>query len=441
MVTSNREMPFTYAAVPERSALHHVFRLSQQRSLYGELLLWGLLIGCFVGIDWIAAYRDALHSMIALALVPFQLLPGFVKVLCKKKKRIEDLSESARFGAFDKHLLRRITQEVLDKLHIEQNQVNVFITADKELNAFAVNVGLSHFLPQFRGVYLHRQTLHLMSPQELRSWIGHELGHLFPYALRSEQSIGLRLVAGSLIALFVLQWVGVRDGFGFMVVFGVCWLFFYLTSLSRLRLSQVVEYLCDECGCIAAGANASITDLVRASQESLAHFNLMMYVKQLSSEGKTVSEQDAIRVYEEALGYGPTDVERTRQRIHEAIRQRSESNGGLSLRGLIDFMWRDPTSDSPAAQARHELQQLHQALQKLPTVDWYSRSDWNGQSILHDDQIEDLVQTLIANPAHLLVPLMEEAQVGDALSHPSYRNRIIYLWQNRDAIEKNVPQQ
>lgn len=428
---------FQYASVPTREALHRRFQTAQGNAVYGEFILWGLLFVCLFGIDWSAAYRDALHSMVALALFPFQMLPGLIKTVTKKKKRIEDLSESARFGVFDKHLLRRTTQDVLDKLSIQKEHVNVFITADKDLNAFAVSFGLSRFFPQFRGIYLNRQTMHLTSPEELRSWIGHELGHLFPYALRADQSMGLRLIVGALLSLLVLQWVGVRGGVGFFVVIGVGSFFFYITSLTRTRLSQVVEYLCDEFGCVAAGANAAVTDLVRASHESLAHFNLMMYVKQLAAEGKTASEQDAIRVYEEALGYGSTDVERTRKRIHEAIRQRRQQNGGLSLSGLIDFMWRDPSSDSPAAEAREELKRIHKVLQKLPMIDWFAQSGWDGKTILRDDQLDDLVEELITKPDHLLVPLVEEVQADGELTHPSYRNRIIYLWVNHDAIAKS----
>jgi Zn-dependent protease with chaperone function len=427
---------FQYAPVPDRATLHQRFQAAQRYAVYGEFALWGLLLVCLFGIDWSAAYRDALHSMIVLAVFPIQLLPGLIKTLTKKKKRIDELSESTRFGVFDKHLLRRTTQEVLDKLGISKEHVNVFVTADKEMNAFAVNVGLSRFFPQFRGVYLNRQTLHLMSPDELRSWIGHELGHLFQYAIRADQSIGLRLIVGSLLPLLVFQWVGFRNGYGFMAVIAVSWAFLYVTSWTRSRLSQVVEYLCDEVGCVAAGANAAVTDLVRASRESLARFNLLMYVQQLAAEGKIASELDAMRVYEEALGYGTTDIERTQKQIHEVIRQRRQKNGGLSLRGLIDFMWNDPSADSPAAEAREELKQMHRILQRLPTVDWFADSDWDGRSIMRDDQLDDLVEALIKAPDRLLVPLVEEAQADEDLSHPSYRNRIIYLWVHRDAIAK-----
>jgi hypothetical protein len=219
-----------------------------------------------------------------------------------------------------------------------------------------------------------------------------------------------------------------------MAVFGVCWIFFTVTSLSRARLSQVVEYLCDEFGSKAAGVNAAITDLLRASRESLAQFNLQMYALQLAAEGKASSETDALRIYEESLGFGPTDSEETRKRIHEIIRQRRETQNGLSLTGLIDFMWRDPTSDSKVAEMRDQMRLAHQAMQRLPTIDWFDRTDWDGKSILRDDQIQDLVATLVANPTHLLVPLMEEIQAGHALTHPSHRNRIIYLWHHREAI-------
>jgi hypothetical protein len=81
---------------------------------------------------------------------------------------------------------------------------------------------------------------------------------------------------------------------------------------------------------------------------------------------------------------------------------------------------------------------MHRILQKLPTVDWFSESDWDGKSIMRDDQLDDLVEALIRAPDRLLVPLVEEAQADEALTHPSFRNRIIYLWVHREAISKSA---
>lgn len=425
------------SSIPKRIDLYKQFASSQRWAAMCEYSLWALiLLGVFL-IDWNWAIQNWTVALVGLALVPMQMLPGILMIAFKKKKRIEDLSESARFGVFDKHILAKVASDVMNVLQIPKTKVNVFITGDKELNAFAVSLGVFRFLPQFRGVYLNRQTLHLMGPQELKSWIGHELGHLFPFALRIDQTIFSQIIAGSLLGLFTLQNLNGLEGYGFFIVLAVCWIFFYVLALPRSGMSQIVEYLCDEFGCKVAGPNAAVTDLLKAGCETSAYTHLAIHVMKLAREGRKISESDAFAVYESVLGYGPIDIERTRQRIHETMKQKQVANQSLSIKGLIDHMWKEPTSENEANDELGAEIELYDRLQSMPLIDWEEVTEWDGQSIMTDQQIQRLVDAIDASPESLLFPVTSEVNTGENKSHPSFRNRIIYLWKNREAIMKS----
>ena len=412
---------------PNREKILQRFQTGQAVGFALEIGLFVLAIGLLPFIRWQQLQQEWITAVVVALLVPMQFIPGLVQILAINKKDINELNETARFGVFDKHTLRDLVDSVLRDLNIPKKKVRVFVTASKEINAFAVSFGLSRFFPFLRGVYLNRKTLHLTTPQELRSWIGHELGHLFPYALRMDQAAGLQLLAGTIISLIVFQNVGTLGGFGFMIVAGVAWVFLYITSWPRANLSQVCEYLCDEFGAKASGIEAAITDLLKTGAAQEAEFELQMYVLKAAREGRAPSEEAAFRIYESVIGFEPEDVEQTKKRVLAAIQDSKKSSQGLSISGLLDFFWRDPAGSPEAAEQRDQLLALHEQLQKMPFIDWKQITQWNGTSILTAQQIERLVQLLVSSPKAALFRIPGEFQTGEALTHPSFRNRILYL--------------
>lgn len=414
-----------------------------ERFARAQWLGWILELGCIVMslallvmIDWPSVGQDPFYSSIVLLLVPMQMVPSLVHVLAIKKKSIDQLSQSARFGVFDKFELHKVVNDVLRDLNIPQHRVKVFITASKDVNAAAVGIGLSRLLPTLRGIYLNRKTLHLVTPAELRCWVGHELGHLFPYAMRMDQAVLLRLLAGSMLALFVYQQCGLFGGLGIMAAVASAYGFLFVTSIPRSQYSQVVEYLCDDFGAQAAGVNVAIVDMIRTGAAHEAEFELGCHIIELGRQGKTVSEQEAFRIYESVLGYEPEDIESTKKRIQQAIQQKNANRSIFSIREIFDFLWNDPDSHSDEAERRDELLANRKALQQMPALDWKSIARWNDHDSITDEQVEQLVMALEKSPHMLLFRTMEEVQAGEELSHPSFRNRILYLWRNRAAIEE-----
>lgn len=425
-------------AIPRRDEIHARFERGQALGWVLEIMLFIIAFGLLPLIDWGALKQDWISTSAVMLLVPMQFLPSLVQILACKKKEIEDLSETAKFGVFDKHNLRQIVDSVLKDLQIPKRKVRVYITNSKQINAFAVSFGLSRFLPFVRGIYLNRKTLHITTPQELKSWIGHELGHIFPYALRLDQAALLQLIAGAVLSVVVYQQIGPLNGFGFIITVGVAWLFLYLTSWPRSTLSQVCEFLCDEYGARASGIEVAITDLLKVGSATEAEFEILMYVTQAAKNGEVPTEEAAFRIYEESLGFELEDVEQTKKRVKAAMKEYRQSEPGLSVAGLLDFFWRDPSDASEKAEQRDGMLRVYDLIQNVPRAEWKEITRWDGKSTLTPAQIDRLIAELEADNDLILFRVAEEFQVGEAKTHPSFKKRIMYLWKNRTEIE-SVP--
>ncbi len=422
--------------VPAQDQLIEQLDRSNRLATGWQSLLLFVGAGLAIVIDWPWVVVNPLFSLLAILLVPSQYLPSTMMMLLKKKKLIEELSEGFRAGVFTKPMLLSLVRETAQKLGIDSRRVPFYLTRDKDLNAYAVSVGLSSLLPAIRGVYINRQTLHVSTVSGLKATVGHELGHLFPYELKWHGGWLVKLCFGGLLALFVLQKMGDPSAWGLIAATGAAWVFLYLNSVPSARMSQPIEFLCDGLGAKASGVEAAISDLLNMGNECQAQYELSIAALKLAGQGKAISDSEAMRIYEDALGYGATDVDSTLARIHEAIANEKKSNKDLSIRGLIDFMWRDNVNDSNLSGARNEAIELYDKLESLPTIDWKELSQWDPAVDLTEQRINTLVDALLAHPTKLLFVLPTEPVAEADLSHPSFRLRILYLWKNRKAIEQ-----
>ncbi|MGV3483008.1 MAG: M48 family metalloprotease [Planctomycetaceae bacterium] len=428
-----------WSDVPDQAALIDQLERSNRLAIGWRTVLWLASAAFALAIDWQWVLDQPLYSLLALSLVPSQFLPGLVAMLVKKKKPVEELSEGFRAGVFSKTSLLSTIQETAQSLGIDARAIPFYLTRDKDLNAYAVSIGLSRWMPSIRGVYINRQTLHVSTPSGLKSTIGHELGHLFPYELKWHGGLLAKLTFGGLLALFVLQKAGDPSAFGLIAATGAAWGFLFLDSLPAARMSQPVEFLCDGLGAKASGVEAAISDLLNFGNESQAQYELSIAALKLAGQGKAINDAEAMKIYEDALGYGPTDVDSTLARIQEAVAKEKAAKGEMSIKGLIDFLWRDNVADSHLAQAREEAIALFEMLDKLPRIDWKEITGWHPEAQLEPHRIEALVQELRTHPEMILFAMPTEPRGNVDLSHPSFRMRILYLWKNRAAIESLRP--
>jgi Zn-dependent protease with chaperone function len=421
--------------VPEQAQLLERLEKSNSLAKKWQFILLIASVGLVFAIDWAWVEAQPIYTAVVMLLVPSQFLPGVVMTLMKKKKRVEELSEGFRAGEFNKPLLLSVIRETAQTLGIDQRKIPFYLTRDKDLNAYAVSVGLSSMLPSIKGVYINRQTLHVSTPQGLKATIGHELGHLFPYELHWNGGWLVKLAFGGLLALFVLQMTGDPSAWGLIAATGAAWGFLYLDSIPRARMSQPIEFLCDGLGARASGVEAAISDMLNFGNECQAQYELSIAALKLASQGKAINDVEAMKIYEESLGYGPTDVDGTMARIREAVANEKTAKKELSVSGLVDFMWRDNVADSNMAEARDQAIALFEILEKHPQIDWKEITQWDPEVVLDEQRISRLVDEIVANPDKLLFVIPTEPAGNEDLSHPSFRLRILYLWKNRKAIE------
>jgi Zn-dependent protease with chaperone function len=421
--------------VPDQNVLVEQLRRSNQLATRWHLFLGVGAVGLAFLIDWQWVMREPLYTMLVLLLVPSQYFPSVATTLLKKKKRVEDLSENFCAGEFSKPLLLSTIREAAVTLGIDHRKVPFYLTRDKDLNAYAVSIGLSSLLPSVRGVYINRQTLHVSTPQGLKATIGHELGHLFPYELKWHGGWLAKLCFGGLLALFVLQKTGDPSAWGLIAATGAAWGFLFLDSIPHSRMSQPIEFLCDGLGAKASGLEAAISDLLNFGNECQAQYELSIAALKLAAQGKAINDAEAMKIYEESLGYGPTDVDSTMARIQEAVANEKTAKKDLSISGLVDFMWRDNIVDSNASEARDAAIAAFEVLNQMPQIDWKEVTDWDPEVELSDTQIKALIDEITANPQKLLFVIPTEPLGNESLSHPSFRKRILYLWKNRKQIE------
>ena len=396
------------------------------------LVVGSIILAATIRWEWVL--QEPIYSLIAVSLVASQVIPGILIVTAKKKKRIEELSEGFNAGVFDKNSLVNLIRETAKSLGIDVRNLPFYLTRDKDLNAAAVSIGFTRLLPTIRGIYIHRQVLHVSTPQGLKATIGHELGHLFPYDLKWNGAILLKLAFGGLLALWVLQVSGQANGFGLLMAVAAAWGFLFLDSIPRSKMSQPIEYLCDGLGAKASGVEASITDLLNFGNESQAQYELSIAALKLAKEGRAINTQEAMEIYNDALGYGHTDVDATMKRIQDAVSQQKTDNRDLSIKGLLDFVWKDNVADSGESDARDQAIQNYEAIEAIPHVDWKTITQWQPDEILDTQPVQELIDHLRSNPNEPLFLLATELPSDAFASHPSFRSRIMYLWKNRDAI-------
>jgi hypothetical protein len=134
------------------------------------------------------------------------------------------------------------------------------------------------------------------------------------------------------------------------------------------------------------------------------------------------------------LGFEAEDIEQTKKRVKAAMKEYRQTQPALSVSGLLDFFWRDPSNDSERAEQRDSMLRIYELLQNVPRADWKSITRWDGKSTLTSLQIDALVQELLADSDLVLFRIPDEFQVGEAKSHPSFKKRILYLWTNQTQI-------
>lgn len=389
-----------------------------------------VLIGvCCWTIDWKTVIQDPWVTTIAICVMvgPFGI--GLVQHWAQKKKEVDQLQEFTRFGQYDKYMLRRLFNETLDKLNLPHERLPFYITADRSMNAFAAHYGLGSFIKSLNGVYLNRQVLHKLEPDEVQDIIGHELGHYYRYYIVADRYRIVTLLLGALVGIVAAQWVGMDNLLGYVALSVCAGVFWRLSTMPYARNGQTIEYLCDDLGAHVNGVEVSINGLLKLGAEAEAHLEIQ-HQALLSSGNSKLTGREILQAIETAIPYGHTSQEDLEKAVDKAIQRRKEA--GPSLIGFLGYVWNSEADASIDEQLEAQAAK-HKLLQKLPRIDWESLLADSRKLKLDRAGVERLVDILESQPAAVLFRTPDAFGSHDV--HPPLKLRILYLWRNRKEIE------
>jgi Zn-dependent protease with chaperone function len=421
-------MAETTTTVPRRSDL--IAQMQRANRFAWAMLAFEIaLIGVACAIvDWGWVMREPIFTAVAIFATAGPFAKSIAIHWAEKKKRIEDLKEATRFGQFDKYFLQRLFRETLAKLRLPEENLPVYIVANRSMNAAALHVGFGSFLKSLNGIYLNRQVLHKLEPAEVQDLMGHELGHYYKYYLVIDRFRIVTVILGSLFGILAVQLIGLDDWLGYLLLMFVTGSAWWLSSLPYARNATAIEFLCDDFGAQVGGVFASIHGLLKLGLSSEVECVVMQQAI-LSKVAGNLNPTELIETIFGAIPYGHATREEIEDRVNRELKKR-ESEKSKSLMGLLRYMW---NSDSDA-DAAHELEEEARKLAKLqtkPRLDW-ERLLRNPTHIEFDESgMRQLIDLIEAQPERLLFRIPEEP----GAVHPPLRTRILYLWHNRSEIE------
>lgn len=421
------------AAVPSREQLLASLSSANRIAWIWLLVQAAILVAVIPMIDWRELADQPIVSIVLIGVVVGPTFTSAVMFWAGQKKEIGDLKEQTRFGPYDKHKLRRLFDETVEKLGLPRKRIPVYITADKCLNASAVNVGLLSFWSALNGIYLNRQLLHRLEPEEVQDIMGHELGHYYKHYLVTMRADSLTILVGALVGMWVAQQLDLFNSFGIIASLVIGGAFGKLSGLLWAQHGPTVEYLCDDLGAQVNGVHWSISGLMKLGADGEMQSEIYQQAI-LSRKHGSVSPREIVESIEKATPYGDIDPEELSRQVDRMVKSTASDNRGVSVGGFLDYLWNSEKNADIDEQIEDQAKTLA-AMASVPRIDWESTLPNPNRLYFDMESAQRLVELIEREPDKVLFRLpTETGAVADV--HPPLRDRVLYLWKNRAAIEQ-----
>ncbi len=388
-----------------------------------------VLVGCL--IDWKQAIAEPLVTTVAIGAIVGPFTMGLLRFWLGKKKRIDDLQEHTRFGEFDKHRLRSLYQDTLRRLGLPDDRLPVFIVADKSMNAMMMHVGMGGFLRFMNGIYLHRQVLHKLNADEVQDIMGHELGHYYKHYILADRFRGLTLILGAMAGLCVAQRLGAEGAFTIFALIACSQGLWWLAAIPFARHAMAIEYLCDDLGAQVHGVATSVSGLMKLGAEAEIRTAVQQQAVFSANRGN-LNAREIVEAIEAAIPYGHASPGELQAAVEKQLKRRSQE--GATVGGFLHYMWNSDVDAEMTEEFEKETRKL-KALKMIPRLDWESLLDDPQQLTFSERSLARLVKLIETRPEGALFQTAEALGETDGM-HPPLKQRILYLWYNRQEIEQ-----
>lgn len=415
---------------PSRQTL--LSHYAKTEAMCRTILFFEAAVGA-VALYWIVFHAERPFGpwpWVALAIGGLGVFRWFMHHVFLSKKRIEDIRPDARFGEHTRDSLVKLSAGVFARLGLKPGCVPVFLTRAKDVNAHAIRCELWPGLHVFNGVFLNRSIIHLLDERELASVIGHELGHVIPYApLLSRTYIVHSLVAG--VLSFALVAAFKYPGVAFVGPIAILALLNLIIAFPHLRLSRGIEFLCDDFGAQAAGLLPALSTEFKMAAESETRQELLRRTLESRKKGSQLNLTDLVEAYEEAVPFGKADPQQFEQEFQKLSSAKQQSARNISVGGFLSYIGGSGDTASAEEFIDEQIKQLT-LVKGLPLLPVDRLPYLLGSTGWTIEAAERLVSEIERNSRSVLFQLEHELD-DRGVTHPNVSRRLLYLWRNRTA--------
>ncbi len=342
---------------------------------------------------------------------------SFLYLAAQKRKRIEDLRAEVRFGSLGKQDIIEAVSSVFQKMGLPQDAAVVYVTGDKNVNAYAVSAGFGFLSKKMRQVILNRATLHSLDKEELRTVIAHELAHIYRYPMTFYRAALLRSLLVGLVGVAI--WSRIPSAIVVIIILGV---YQWVLNLVFGKYSRTIEYLCDDCGAEIGGIEPALRAEFRVSQHQRTLSRAYLVALEQKLQGAPISAKQLQQVIEDSMTFDPTSAEALEKEVNLRLQKKTAAANESFVQHFKSTVFND--SYEAIEQLEEELENL-KAAEKVETVPLPTGPEF--EPALSFRWFKELVSRLNQEPNKPLFAIPNDITDDDS-SHPSPKKRIVYLW-------------